>query len=264
MKHIFTTIAALLFATNCMAWGQKGHDTTCAIAQQHLTHAAKARIADILDGKSILYWSNWLDNAVHTPEYEYAKTWHYKNIDADQAYADVPPFEAGDVITALTELQLRLTTFEALPADEVATHKQEEALALKMFVHLMGDLHQPMHMGHATDLGGNRIMVKYFGRDANLHAIWDTNLVESAHAWSHTEWVEEIDRLSEEESMSIAAGNFDTWGEETFNLCREVYDDTPEGTRVSYDYVAKWTPVIERQFIRGGHRLASVLNAIFQ
>lgn len=264
MKYILTTIAALLFATNCMAWGQKGHDTTCAIAQQHLTDAAKTRIAEILDGKSILYWSNWLDNAVHTPEYEYAKTWHYKNIDADQAYADVEPFETGDVVTALTELQLRLTTFEALPAEEAADQKQEEALALKMFVHLMGDLHQPMHMGHATDLGGNRIMVKYFGRDANLHAIWDTDLVESAHAWSHTEWVEEIDRLSEEESMSIAAGNFDTWGEETFNLCREVYNDTPEGNRVSYDYVAKWTPVIERQFVRGGHRLAHVLNSIFQ
>lgn len=260
MKHIATTIMGLLVATQCMAWGQKGHDTTCAIAQQHLTDHAKARIADILDGKSILYWSNWLDNAVHTPEYEYAKTWHYKNIDADQQYDALPDFETGDVVSALTDLQARLVKYEEAPA----AHKAEEALALKMFVHLMGDLHQPMHMGHATDLGGNRIQVKYFGRDNNLHGIWDTNLVESAHAWSHTEWVEEIDRVTPAEAEAIVAGSIRDWGRETYSICCAVYDETPEGCRVSYDYVAKWAPVIELQFERGGLRLAHLLNEIFK
>lgn len=260
MKHIFTTIAGLLIATSCMAWGQKGHDTTCAIAQQHLSKKAQKRIAAILDGKSILYWSNWLDNAVHTPQYEYAKTWHYKNIDAGQRYEDVPPFPAGDVVTALTDLETKLREYERAPK----AHEAEEALALKMYVHLMGDLHQPMHMGHATDLGGNNIKVKYFGRDANLHGIWDTNLLESAHAWSHTEWVEEIDRTTKAERISIACGTIDDWARETLSIATEVYEDTPEGTRVSYDYVAKWAPTIEAQLLRGGIRLADRLNAIFK
>lgn len=259
MKHLLTTIAGLIVATSCMAWGQKGHDTTCAIAQQHLTEKAKERIAQILDGKSILYWSNWFDNAVHTPEYEYAKTWHYKNIDADQTFDDVPPFATGDVVSKLAELQQTLAQCEAAPEK-----KAEEAVALKMFVHLMGDLHQPMHMGRSTDLGGNNIKVKYFGRDANLHGIWDTNLVESAHAWSHTEWVEEIDRATPEQEAAMTAGTYTDWGRETYSLAKAVYDDTPQDTRVSYDYVAKWTPVIEEQFLKGGLRLAHVLNGIFQ
>lgn len=259
MKHLLTTITGLFACLGCLAWGQKGHDTTCAIAQQHLTDRAKARIAYILDGKSIVYWSNWFDNAVHTPEYEYAASWHYKNIDADQAFDDVPPFEKGDVVSKLAELQQTIVAYEAAPE-----HKAEEAIALRMFVHLMGDLHQPMHMGHATDLGGNRIQVKYFGRDANLHGIWDTNLVESAHAWSHTEWVEEIDRATDEEIASMTVGTYTDWARETYALATAVYDETPEGSRISYDYVAKWTPVIEQQFLKGGHRLAHALNEIFK
>lgn len=263
MKHLLTTIAGLFVALDGMAWGQKGHDTTCAIAQRHLTSAAADRISQVLDGKSIVYWSNWFDNAVHTPDYEYAKTWHYKNIDADQQYADVPPFETGDVVSALADLRARLEAFAAGTAP--AAHDNiDEATALKMFVHLMGDLHQPMHMGRATDLGGNRVTVKFFGRDANLHGIWDTNLVESAHAWSHTEWVEEIDRADAATAAKMAEGDFDIWAQETWRLAQAVYDDTPQDTRVSYDYVAKWAPVIEEQFERGGLRLASVLNEIYK
>lgn len=263
MRHTLTTIAAFLVATSCMAWGQKGHDTTCAIAQHHLSDKAKARIAEILDGKSIVYWSNWLDNAVHTPEYAYAKTWHYKNIDAGQVYAEVPPFADGDVVWAIEMLDAKMKQFEQ-NATVAAQQKAEEALALKMLVHLVGDLHQPMHMGHASDLGGNQVKVKFFNRDANLHGVWDTNIVESAHAWSHSEWVEEIDRATPSEAEAIIAGNVSSWGEETFNIACAVYDDTPEGTKISYDYVAKWAPVVEQQFLRGGLRLAHMLNHIFE
>lgn len=266
MKHLFTTLLGLLVATTCLAWGQKGHDTTCAIAQRHMTLTTRARINAILDGKSILYWSNWFDNAVHQPEFEYAKTWHYKNIDEGQQFDDVPPFETGDVVSKLDELARILKESEqalSTPGCDSTAIKAQEALALKMLVHLMGDLHQPMHMGRKTDLGGNRVSVKYFGRDANLHGIWDTNLVESAHAWSHSEWVEEIDRTTGPQRQAICAGTFSDWGRETHGIALQVYEDTPEGTKVSYDYVAKWSPVIEEQFLRGGLRLAKVLNDIF-
>lgn len=261
MKHLFLTLFGTMMVLSGMAWGQKGHDTTCAIAQQHLTPKAQARISSLLEGKSIVYWSNWLDNAVHTPEYAYAKTWHYKNIDADQTYDTAPTLEAGDVVTALTSLVAELKGYESKHSD---ANREKEALALKMLVHLMGDLHQPMHLGRKSDLGGNRHNVQYFRIKTNLHGIWDANLVESAHAWSHTEWVEEIDRTSAEERKQMAEGSIDDWARETHAIATAVYEDTPVDAQLSYDYIAKWTPTIEQQFLRGGVRLAHLLNEIFR
>ena len=254
-RIITTSIAALLVATECMAWGQKGHDTTCAIAEKHLTRKARHHINKLLEGKSIVYWANWLDNASNTPEYAYSKTWHYKNIDEGQTYDEVPPFEKGDIITALTEQINKLKSGELT--------EDEERLALKMVIHLVGDLHQPMHMGHKTDLGGNRVQVTVLKQSANLHSAWDTSLVESAHKWSTSEWVDQIDRADKKTMKAMGQGTLDDWAKETYALATQVYADTPEGTKISYDYVAKATPVIEQQLLKGGIRLAKILNDIY-
>lgn len=247
--------AMLCTAATAMAWGQKGHDVTAALAERHLTPTTAAAINELLDGKSIVYWSNWLDNASHTPEYAYSKTWHYKNIDAGQNYDAVPPFETGDVLTAIAAQSEILRSPDAT--------KEQKALALKILVHLVGDLHQPMHMGHASDLGGNRVNVKFFNSNANLHGIWDSSLLEAGHKWSYTEWVDQIDRVSPEELEEILAGSHIDWGRECVQIATAVYDATPADSRISYDEVAKWTPVIEKQLLRGGRRLALVLNTIF-
>lgn len=247
--------AALGTALLANAWGQKGHDTVAYIAECHLTQEAKAAAEALLDGKSIVYYANWLDNASHTPEYAYTKTWHYKNIDADQTYKDAPLLESGDIVRALD-------TQIALLADTTAS-KEQRALALKMVVHLLGDIHQPMHMGHASDRGGNRHQVRYFRRDSNLHSVWDSSLPEAGHKWSYTEWQSQIDRASEAETAEILSLTTpEQWGEETYGICSDVYAATPVDTNIEYDYIARWTPVIERQFLRGGLRLAAVLNQV--
>lgn len=243
-------------AERASAWGQKGHDTTCAIAERHLTKKAKRQIADLLDGRSIVYWSNWLDNASHTPQYSYTKTWHYKNIDEGQTFDEAPQLETGDVVRALDEQTTRLKSGRL--------SREEKQLALKMVIHLMGDLHQPMHMGHKSDLGGNKWFVGFFGETLPLHTVWDENLVERAHAWSHTEWVEEIDRADKQTVAELQRGSFVDWAKETHRLATAVYDGSPEGSKLSYDYVALWTPTVEQQFLRGGLRLARILNEIFE
>ena len=252
-----TTILTLALITSltCFGWGQKGHDVVAYIAECHLTPNAKAAVEAALDGKSIVYYANWLDNASHQPEYAYSKTWHYKNIDADKTYETMSLNHRGDVVTALNEQIAKLQAGGLSHTDE--------ALALKMVVHLVGDVHQPMHLGHLSDLGGNRWSVTYFGRERNLHGIWDTDLVESAHKWSYTEWQQQIDSMPTEESAKELDKTPDDWARETYNLATWVYASTPEGTKISYDYVATAAVVIEQQLLFGGLRLAETLNSIY-
>lgn len=248
--------AAATGALSAFAWGQKGHDTTAFIAEQRLTHATKAAVDSILGGRSIVYYANWMDNASHTPEYAYTKTWHYKNIDEGLTFEEAPEHPDGNIVKALNEQTAILANPQASP--------DERELALKMVVHFMGDIHQPMHMGHASDRGGNQWAVKYFGRDANIHSVWDSNLVESAHKWSYTEWEDQINRIDQDTFRAMTAnGTPESWGKETAAICKEVYDKTPQDTNLSYDYIAEWTPVVEQQLLRGGVRLADLLNSIF-
>ncbi len=202
----------------------------------------------------MVYWSNWLDNASHTPQYAYTKTWHYKNVDEGQTYENAPLEPKGDVVVAVKKLISDLS--DATASDE------QKSLALKMLIHLVGDLHNPMHMGHKTDLGGNLWTVRFFSRDANLHSVWDTDILEYGHKWSHTEWAEELDRVDKAEAQTICRGTLDDWAKETLLAASEVYAGTPQGSNLSYDYLARWVPVAERQLLRGGLRLAYLLNKI--
>lgn len=249
-----------VFAVTCWSgafgWSQKGHDTVAFIAEQHLTTPTKAAVDSLLDGYSLVYWANWLDNASHTPEYAYTKTWHYKNVDAEMNFENAPKIPEGNIVDALYE-QISILENPTLSKDR-------KSLALKMIVHFLGDIHQPMHMGRATDRGGNSHIVKFFGKPTNLHSVWDRSILESAHAWSHTEWQREIDRIDYEQMMEIVEGGSpDTWGKETYEISTEIYSSTPEETDIEYDYIARWTPTIERQLVKGGLRLADVLNSAF-
>lgn len=256
MKKLLLLACCLLATRSALAWGQKGHDVTAYIAECRLTPKAAKQIDKVLGGHSPVYYANWLDNASNTPEYAYSKTWHYLNIDEGETLDTMPKNPKGDVLEAVT------TLIEQLKSGSLAP--EEETLALKMLIHLVGDMHCPMHTGHLSDRGGNQRPVMMFSNASNLHSIWDSALPEAAHRWSYTEWQQQLDRLSKEEVAAVQAGTPCDWLLETAGICAEIYDFTPEGTRVSYDYIAKYTPVIEQQFLRGGLRLARLLNEIYR
>lgn len=256
MKRFLIAPIMCLTALAAMAWGQKGHDVTACIAEKHLTPTAKTAVDSLLEGQSMIYWANWLDNASHTPDFAYTKTWHYKNIDEGVRYEEAPANPAGDVTLAIKAQIETLTDPKASFADK--------QLAMKILIHTVGDMHQPLHMGHATDLGGNRVKVRFFGRDANLHSVWDSSILESGHKWSYSEWQEQIDRVSPEEVEAIADGTIDDWAKQSAAIAGNVYRETPAGASLSYNEVAKWTPVIEQQLLYGGIRLAHILNGIFK
>ena len=255
MKKAIALLSLTLTALSALAWSQKGHDTVAYIAERNLTKATADSVAAILDGRSPVYWANWLDNASHTPSFAYTKTWHYKNIDEGIEYENAPINPDGDVVTA-TRQQI------ALLADPKSTKGQKE-LAMKILIHLVGDMHQPMHMGHFSDRGGNKVQLVFFDRGTNLHSIWDSSLPNAAHNWTYTEWQQQLDRLTPEEAAKVTQGNIDDWAKQTHQIATRVYDYFPTGTKVSYNHIAAWTPVIEEQLLRGGLRLARILNTIY-
>ena len=213
-------------------------------------------IDKVLNGHSPVYYCNWMDIASHTPEYNYTKTWHYLNIDEGQTLETMPRNPKGDVLTAVTALVAELKAGGLAP--EAETEK------LKMLIHLVGDMHCPMHTGRLSDIGGNQRPVLMFGRKTNLHSAWDSAILEAGHKWSYTEWQEQIDRLTDDEAALVQAGEPQDWLKETHAICVGIYEDSPEGTKISYDYVDKYTPVIEQQLVRGGYRLARLLNEIYR
>lgn len=256
MNKIYNKILlalGMMSALTAYPWGQKGHDTVAYIAECHLSPEAKAAAEELLDGRSIVYYANWLDNASHTPEYSFSKTWHYKNIDEDETFETAKINEKGDIVTAL-EKQISVLR-------DTTLSKEERSLALKMTVHLLGDIHQPLHLGHASDLGGNRWEVRYFKNPTNLHSVWDSKIVESAHKWSYSEWQEQIDRADTAQTAEILSlSTPQDWAKETYMISKEVYEKTPQDFNIEYNYIAEWTPLIEQQFLKGGLRLAEVLN----
>ncbi len=219
MKRLAILISAAMLCLSAYPWGQKGHDTVAAIAERHLSAAAADSVNAILDGMSPVYWANWLDNASHTPDYAYTKTWHYKNIDQNQDYDSVAPLPEGDVVSATRE-QI------AILAAPQSTRAQKN-LALKILIHLVGDMHQPMHMGR------------------------------------YTEWADQLDRLSPDKAAEVASGNIDDWARQTHSVAERLYDRFAPGSRISYNEIAAWTPVVEQQLLGGGLRLARILNALF-
>ncbi|MEG1622106.1 MAG: S1/P1 nuclease [Alistipes sp.] len=255
-RWIVILICGFVAHTPVHAWGLQGHDITAYIAECNLTPQAAAKVDKILDGYSPVYWCNWMDVASHTPEYAYTRSWHYLNIDEGQTYESMARNPKGDVVTAVTMIVKLLKERNFEP--------EKEAEYLKMLIHLVGDVHCPMHSGRKSDFGGNRVAVQFFGRDTDLHSAWDSSMVYTAHKWSYTEWQKQLDRLSKEEIAQIERGEPSDWLKEAHDICIQIYADTPAGTNISYNYMAKYTPVVEKQLLYGGYRLAGLLNEIYQ
>ena len=142
---LIMSIIMLMDFTSAYAWGPKGHDVVAAIAEQHLTPKAKKKISKLLEGKSIVYFSSWMDSIQNSPYwedgYDKTKTWHYANVDKGLTYDTMPKNENGDVVRGLEMLTKEMTENYDNLTDSMRVDY------LKMIVHMVGDLHCPMHAG---------------------------------------------------------------------------------------------------------------------
>ena len=260
------TVLMLMDFTSASAWGPKGHDVVAAIAEQHLTPKTKRKINKLLDGKSIVQYASWMDNIQNSPYWEYSynktKSWHYANVDKGYTYETMPKNPEGDVVSGLEFLTKEMTENYKELTDSMRVDY------LKMIVHLVGDLHCPMHAGRLSDRGGNDTKVIWFKEQSSMHSVWDSKIIDAAKKWSHTEWCNYLDRTDRKFVKEITKGEYEEWFVETVAEAARFYEYVEstgqEMPTLSYQFVFDFSPTLERQLLYGGYRLAYVLNTIFK
>ena len=156
-------------------WGQTGHRIVGEIADMYLTNKARKAITEILGDESIAISSNWPDFIKSDTAYNYLSPWHYINIKQGLSQTEFNDALARDTIAdAFTKLNFLIAELKnkQLPLDK-------KKMYLKLLIHIVGDIHQPLHVGRSEDLGGNRVRVIWFGDSTNLHSVWDDKMIAS-------------------------------------------------------------------------------------
>ena len=254
MKALLFTLTLLLFSVQTgITWGKTGHRITGLIAEKHLTKKARKNIERVLGNESLAEVSNYMDFIKSERKYDFMGPWHYCTIPDGQTYEQAGTPEEGDVIQTIERLITELKTRNFTD--------QDEAFALKMLVHLIGDIHQPLHVGNGNDRGGNDIKVKYFGRDSNLHRVWDSQMIDGEQL-SYTEYTRMINFASEEQITEWQSASVRDWAKESMSYREQIYA-FPEDGRIFYRYIYDNIDLVNQRLLQAGVRMAGVLNEIY-
>ncbi|MBT4761511.1 MAG: S1/P1 nuclease [Bdellovibrionaceae bacterium] len=255
LVYISTLLIALGSYEYTLAWGKIGHRIIGNIAQRHLTPTTAKAVQKILDHKSLAQVSNWPDEIRSDVELskEYS-TWHYVNIPKGSTYNASKKNPKGDILTALKH-------FEKILKNKKSS-KKELTKAISFYVHLMGDLHQPLHAGYAKDRGGNSVKVKWFHNHTNLHSVWDREIIE-LQKLSYTEYATELNNSIGSKKNRIMMGQPLDWMRESRKYVDKTYD-LPKGKYWEYAYSYKHKSFMDQRLLKAGLRLAKKLNLIFK
>ncbi|MBV6493469.1 MAG: hypothetical protein LDLANPLL_01492 [Turneriella sp.] len=273
----------LLFLTaNIYPWGMRGHRIVARIAEGYLTDTAREKINTLLKGESLAYVSNTPDHLRSNEKWQCADPLHYVSVSEGEAYQASTKNASGDIVQALIY-------FEDLLRSR-STSDLEKRNAVIWLTHLVGDMHQPLHVGRACDRGGNTVSVAWFGKNSNLHKVWDSELINHEEL-SFSEYAIDIDKSNEEERSRWAKSTYLNWIDDAHLRQEQIYTcfaqdgccfdkkngkcvlaktvfsscgkTTPSPIALKYAYVANNRNLLNLQLLKAGVRLAALFNRIF-
>lgn len=260
MKLLISVLVALLAFTGnsetekeTRRWGQVGHRATGYIAAEFLTDEAAAEVARVLNGDSIAEVTTWMDEVRSDPNFRFMSPWHYCTIPEGMTYEEAGTPEEGDILWAIEKMVTELKSGEL--------SAEQEAINLKVLIHLVGDLHQPLHVGNGTDRGGNDVRVQWFRDNSNLHRIWDSEMIDSRQHTGRELADFSDDQLTDELVAEWQNTTWLDWAYESNALLPQVYDF--EGDRLSYEYMYLNFETVEKRIVQAGVRLAGLINEIY-
>ncbi len=263
MKKILI-VAALFTLLACtskvFAWGTTGHRVIAEIAERNLNKKAQKNVKGLLDDQHMAFWANWPDfiKSDTTKRWDHTHIWHFVNAPAgmskDEFVEYINNLSQDNVYSAIKSLKTTL-------ADKTKS-KEERKEALVFLIHLVGDMHQPMHTGREEDRGGNRIKVSWFRQETNLHALWDSKLVDF-EKYSYTEYATVLNVATKREKKEMQSGALEDWLYDSHLIANEVYSTVNTDDELSFQYMYKVSPIVNGQLQKAGLRLAQLLNDIF-
>ncbi len=242
-------------------WGVTGHRVIAEIAQRHLTSRAKKELRKLIGKETLAQSANWADfiksDTTHT--WDHASKWHYVdlpgNLNKDEFIIALKKLPGENLYTQIQAMEKQL-------GDQSLSLEQRQ-IALKFLIHLVGDLHQPLHVGREEDQGGNKIQVTWFDKPTNLHSVWDNALVDFQQ-YSYTEYASILDIASKEQTEAWQESSLEDWFYDTYTLANKVYATIPANAKLGYGYNYIFKNDLDNQLLKGGIRLAKILNEVLK
>jgi hypothetical protein len=280
IRRLFLAFLLLVAPAPAFAWWEYGHETVATIAWLSVSPRTRAGIDRLLrqsrlldtptcPARTIEQASIWPDCIKTLGErFSFASTWHYQNVNVCQPFDQASACRDGNCVSAQIERNLRLLADRRVPA-------RERLFALAFVVHLVGDLHQPLHAGDRGDLGGNRVAASYgliAGR-TNLHAIWDGYLADRGISNPPGGPRGILAGLGDADRAAMRQGSVTDWARESWQASRDfaygaILADPcgplpAERPVVTEEMTRRLVPIVRRQVTRGGLRLARLLDEAF-
>ena len=257
-KTGFACIFALIIPYYSMAWGVLGHRVIGEIADHHLSAKARVEMKKMLGNESIAMVSNWGDFVKSDKSYDYLYSWHYVNLPSGMNTSQVHERLKNDTTANLYNRIGFL--IKELKSKKIS--KEKKIMYLKLLIHFVGDAHQPMHAARPEDRGGNDIKLFWFNNPTNLHRIWDEQLMEFQQL-SYTEHTKAIDYTNLPQRQKWQAQPVNLWIYESYQIAEKLYTEVKPEDKLGYNYNYQHINTMNQQLLKGGIRLAGVLNQIF-
>jgi hypothetical protein len=255
-RFIIALLLGAFLPYSASAWGTLGHRIVGEMSENLLSKNAKKRINAILGNASIAMVANWGDEVRSDSTYDYTNDWHYTNLNG------------GLTRTAFDTLALKQDNGKNIYSIVAITNHLKampnDTVMLKMLIHLVGDMHCPLHLGHAADRGGNSIQVTWFKETYSLHRLWDSGLIDYQKL-SYTEYTTHLMRIHKLQNIPFSGktSNVLDWAWEVYACTQTIYASAEEANK-NYEYVYHYKGLLEENLVKAAEHLAALLNYIYR
>lgn len=238
-----------------LSWGKTGHRVVGELAYQKLSAKVQKKVKAILGFESMAEASLWPDRIKSDPKLrrKYSKM-HYLSVPKKKKWKNISYDKKDNILKSLAMFEKELKSKKTSPGDQ--------KIALRFLIHLMGDLHQPLHLGFKKDEGGNKIKLKWFGKKTNFHAVWDEHLIDMEKL-SYTEYTKKLSLQNPKVLAKYRNGNYLSWAKESRELLSDIYN-FKQSKFWEYSYSYHHLKTVDKRLTQAGIRLAWILETIFK